>query len=236
MKSNKTRAALFLLILIGLITVVRAAGLTDYFDQQRLQDAIGRWGIWGPLVYILIFSVAPALFLPGFPIAMAGGLAFGPIWGTVYASVGSSLGAGVAFLIARYFMRDIVVERLGERWKKIDEGVTRRGWAYVAITRLIPLFPFNFLNYAFGLTKIGFGTFFFATTLFKLPGVAAYVVFSSSFLDLIQGKISFVFLIGLVLFLLVSLTPFLYRKWRGAKASLPTGMGMMATTFLLAQI
>lgn len=220
MKSNKTRAALFLLILIGVIAAVRAGGLTEYLDQQRLQEAIRRWGMWGPLIYILIFAVAPALFLPGLPITVAGGLAFGPVWGTAYASVGSTLGAGLAFLISRYFARGAISEMLGERWKKIDEGVAQRGWVYVAVTRLIPIFPFNLLNYAFGLTQIGFIRYLFTSWLFMLPGTAAYVIFSSSLLDLLKGKISPTLLLGFLLIALVSLIPLFYRRWRGAGGTL----------------
>ncbi|MCG3117740.1 MAG: DUF3047 domain-containing protein [Candidatus Manganitrophus sp. SA1] len=216
MKSNKARAAFFLLILIGVIVAIRAGGLTEYLDQQRLHEVIGRWGIWGPLIYILIFAVAPALFLPGLPITVAGGLAFGPVWGTIYASIGSTLGAGLAFLVSRYFARGAVSEMLGERWKKIDEGVARKGWVYVAITRLIPIFPFNLLNYAFGLTRIGFIPYLFTSWLFMLPGTAAYVIFSSSLLDLLKGQISPALLLGLLLIALVSLAPLFYRRWKGA--------------------
>jgi uncharacterized membrane protein YdjX (TVP38/TMEM64 family) len=220
-KSNKARAALFLLILIGLIAAIRAGGLTEYLDQQRLQEAIRRWGIWGPLLYILIFAVAPSLFLPGLPITVAGGLAFGPLWGTVYASIGSTLGAGLAFLISRYFARGAVSEMLGERWRKIDEGVARKGWVYVAITRLIPIFPFNLLNYAFGLTRIGFVPYLFTSWLFMLPGTAAYVIFSSSLLDLLKGQVSPVLLLGLLLITLVSLIPVIYRRMRGQSSATP---------------
>lgn len=233
MKSNKARAALFLLILIGFIVVVRAGGLTEYLDQQRLQEAISRWGIWGPLFYILIFAIAPALFLPGLPITVAGGLAFGPAWGTVYASVGSTLGAGLAFLIARYFARGAVSEMLGEQWKKIDEGVARKGWVYVAVTRLIPIFPFNLLNYAFGLTQIGFVPYLFTSWLFMLPGTAAYVIFSISLLDLLKGQIPPTLLLGLLLIALVSLAPLFYRRWRGAGGPLSVWIALFLGLLLL---
>lgn len=222
MKSNKARAALFLLILVVLIAVIRAGGLTEYLDQQRLQEAISRWGIWGPLFYILIFAIAPALFLPGLPITVVGGLAFGPVWGTIYASIGSTLGAGLAFLISRYLARGAISEMLGERWRKIDEGVARKGWIYVAVTRLIPIFPFNLLNYAFGLTQIGFVPYLLTSWLFMLPGTAAYVVFSSSFIDLLKGQVSPTLLLGFLLIALVSLVPLFYRKWKGTGGALPT--------------
>lgn len=219
--TSKKRFFFFLLLLIALVAAIRLPGLHDALDQDRLRSGIDRWGASGPLLYIAIFAIAPVLFLPGLPITVAGGLAFGPLWGTVYASIGSTLGAGLAFLVARYFAREAVSELLGERWKRIDEGVAERGWVFVAITRLIPLFPFNLLNYAFGLTRIPFASYLIASWLFMLPGTAAYVIFSSSLLDLIKGDLSPTFLIGLVLLAAVFLVPFFYRRRKGSKDSIP---------------
>ncbi len=211
--------------------VIRFSDLNSYLDQNRLQIWVESFGAFGPLVYILIFAIAPALFLPGLPITLAGGLAFGPIWGTVYASVGSTIGAGLAFLISRYFAREGVEKFIGEQWKKIDEGVTQRGWIYVAITRLIPSFPFNFLNYAFGLTKIPFGTYIITSWVCMFPATAAYVIFASSLLTLLQEKILNIFLIGLVLLLLVYLIPLAYRKWRGVIVAILIGCIGLTTPF-----
>ncbi|MDC4223942.1 MAG: DUF3047 domain-containing protein [Candidatus Manganitrophus sp.] len=230
--TSKKRFVFFLLLLIALVVIIRLLGLQAYLDQERLRSGIGQWGAWGPLLYILIFAIAPVLFLPGLPITIAGGLAFGPLWGTIYASIGSTLGAGLAFLVARYFAREAVAEMLGERWKRIEEGVAERGWVFVAITRLIPLFPFNLLNYAFGLTPIPFTTYLLTSWLFMLPGTAAYVVFSSSLLDLIKGDFSPAFLLGLGLLLALSLVPFLYRRWKGSKDSLPKAI-VWGTVLLL---
>ncbi|MFY9269793.1 MAG: DUF3047 domain-containing protein [Candidatus Manganitrophaceae bacterium] len=217
----KRRFGLFFLFLVLLIAGIRWFGLQASLDPQRLRSGIEPWGIWGPFAYITVFAIAPVLFLPGLPITIAGGLAFGPFWGTVYASVGSTLGAAFAFLVSRYFGRQAALEMMGERWRAIDRGVSERGWLFVAITRLAPLFPFNLLNYAFGLTGISFPVYLLTSWFFMLPGTAAYVIFSSSLFDLLKGEVSPIFLIGLILFLTVSLIPFLYRRWRGAKDSLP---------------
>ena len=230
--ASKRRFFFFLLLLIMLIVVIRDFGWQDALDQDRLRSGIDRWGAWGPLLYILIFAVAPVLFLPGLPITVAGGLAFGPLWGTIYASIGSTLGAGSAFLVARYFAREAVSEMLGARWKRIEAGVAERGWVFIAITRLVPLFPFNVLNYAFGLTRIPFATFLFASWLFMLPGTAAYVIFSSSLLGLIRGERPPSFVIGLLLLITVALIPFLYRRWKGSKGALPKRI-LWATLLLL---
>jgi|GEM_PF-290066 len=230
--ASKRRFFFFLLLLIVLAFVIRWLGLQALLDQDRLRSGIDRWGAWGPLLFIGIFAIAPVFFLPGLPLTIAGGLAFGPLWGTIYASIGSTLGAGLAFLVARYFAREAVSEMLGERWRRIDEGVAKRGWVFVAITRLVPLFPFVLLNYAFGLTRISFTTYLFTSWLCMLPGTAAYVLFSSSLLGLIKGEVSPTFLIGLLLLVAVSILPLLYRRWKGSKGSLPKVIAWTALLLL----
>ncbi|MFI5303916.1 MAG: TVP38/TMEM64 family protein [Nitrospiria bacterium] len=216
---NLIKLLLFILLLAVVGTLSRLSGLGQYIEQERLQQWVKDFGLTGPLVYILIFSAAPALFLPGLPITIAGGVAFGPVWGTVYASIGSTLGAGAAFLISRYFARSQIKELLGPRLQAIDEGVEKRGWIYVAITRLIPLFPYNLLNYAFGLTRIRFYEYLFTSWICMLPATAAYVVFSSSILSVLKGRLSRELFIGALLFLLVSAGPFLFKKFQKKKES-----------------
>jgi len=204
-----------ILILIAVIVGVRASGLMAYLEQEKLMSLISGYGVIAPLVYIAFYSIAPSLFLPGLPITIVGGVLFGPLWGVFYSITGATLGASIAFLIGRYIGRSWVEKKLtNPRWKKLDVEVEKNGWKVVAFTRLIPIFPFNLLNYAFGLTKIKFWHYVIPTFIFMLPGCIAYVVFSSSFLDLIKGKISKEFLIGLVFVVFVSLIPVFYKKFK----------------------
>jgi len=144
-----------------------------------------------------------------------GGMLFGPFWGVVYTITGATAGACLAFLIARYAARDWVEGKLtSPRWKKLDEGVERNGWKVVAFTRLIPLFPFNLLNYAFGLTKIGFVPYAVTSFICMLPACIAFIVFSSSLLDLLRGRVSLNLIIGAGLIALVSLIPIVYNRKR----------------------
>jgi uncharacterized membrane protein YdjX (TVP38/TMEM64 family) len=159
--------------------------------------------------------VAPVFFLPGLPITIVGGILFGPVWGVVYTIASATAGACVAFLVSRYLAREWVERQLkSPRWRRLDEGVDRHGWKVVAFTRLIPIFPFNLLNYAFGLTKIGFRSYAVTTFFCMLPACIAFIVFSSSLIDLIRGRISLTFVIGLVLVILVSVFPFFYRRYK----------------------
>ncbi len=219
MSRRTLKIIIFALFIIGVIFAARYFG--EYLDAEGLKRWIGGLGPWGPLAYMLLYSVAPSLMLPGLPITVAGGILFGPFWGVVYVAVGATAGASLAFLIARFMGRSWVegaIKRVGGpggrggRLVEIDEEVKKKGWKIVAFTRLIPLFPYNFLNYAFGLTNIKFSHYVLATFVFMFPGIIAYVVFSSSILDLFKGRISKGFVIGLVLVVIVSIIPVLYKR------------------------
>ena len=233
---NKHSTIKFITLIAFVVVVflsVRFLGLGEYLDQERLSEWIDSFGIWGPVVYIVFYTFAPSLMLPGLPITVIGGVLFGPVWGIVYASTGGTLGAGVAFLVSRYMGREWVegfLKGRSSRWQELDEEVERQGWKIVAFTRLIPLFPFNMLNYAFGLTKIKFSHYLAASYVFMMPGAAAYVVFSSSLLDLLKGKVSPEFIVGVLLVIAVSLIPILYkrRKDRNTRGRGGNGLGRAA--------
>lgn len=213
--SGMLRPLLFLGAMIVAIVLVRASGVGQYLEPERLRALFAGFGIVAPLVYIAIYTVAPALMLPGLPISMAGATVFGPVWGVVYTIIGATMGACVAFLIARYAARDWVERQLvGSRWNKLDSETAQNGWKAVAFTRLIPLFPFNLLNFAFGLTKISFPQYAVATFIFMLPGTIAFITFSSSLLGLLKGKVSREFFIGIILIVTVSLIPKLVTWYR----------------------
>jgi uncharacterized membrane protein YdjX (TVP38/TMEM64 family) len=211
MSRRTLKIIIFAAFIVGVVFAARYFG--EYLDQEGLKRWIGGLGPWGPVAYMLLYSVAPSLMLPGLPITVVGGILFGPFWGVVYVAIGATVGASLAFLIARFMGRSWVEGALkGGRLVEIDEEVKKKGWKIVAFTRLIPLFPYNFLNYAFGLTNIKFSHYVLATFVFMFPGIIAYVVFSSSILDLLKGRISKGFVIGLVLIVIVSIIPVLYKR------------------------
>ncbi len=217
-KSVIVKRIFLVCLIIAAITAVRISGATGYLEQEKLQQLIAGFGIMAPIVYMLIYSVAPALLLPGLPITIAGGILFGPFWGVVYTITSATIGACVAFLVARYVARDWVEKKLQEpRWQRLDRAVEDNGWKVVAFTRLIPLFPFNLLNYAFGLTKIRFLHYAPATFVFMLPACIAFIVFSSSLPDLVGGRVSVNFILGLALIAVVALIPAAYRRYKTKK-------------------
>lgn len=217
-KKRSWKPLIFLILLVAATAFVHLSGGSHYLQQDRLRELIAGYGALAPAIYILIYALAPVLLLPGLPITIAGGILFGPFWGVVYTITGATIGASLAFLVARYVARDWVAARLtGPKWEKLDSEVARHGWKVVAFTRLIPAFPFNLLNYAFGLTKIPFAHYLVATFVCMLPACIAFIVFSSSLLGLIQGNVSPTALLGIALIVLVSLIPVIYRRYKSRK-------------------
>ncbi|MGB8145427.1 MAG: VTT domain-containing protein, partial [Chromatiaceae bacterium] len=163
-----------------LLALALAAGIAlaliyrEHLDAAALTDWVAAAGAAGPLVFLAVYALATVLFLPGSLLTLAGGALFGPVWGTVYNLTGATLGAALAFLIARYLAADWVQARAGGIGKRLVQGVEAEGWRFVAFTRLVPLFPFNLLNYALGLTRIPFLHYLIATYVCMVPGALAY--------------------------------------------------------------
>ncbi len=204
-----------LFLSLGVLAIIlRFTGIAS-LDPAGLRDIVQHYPILAPFIYLLLYAIAPSLFVPGIPLAILAGMLFGPFWGTILALSGATIGATMAFLLGRYIGRDWVARRLsGPNWKKLEEGVAEKGWKMVALTRLIPVFPFNLLNYGFGLTGIPFWHFVLPTFVFMLPGCLAFVVFSSSFLDIPSGNVTKEFYIGSGLLVTLLLLPLLYRRIR----------------------
>lgn len=171
---NGEGGARFALFAALLVAVVIAAANRDGLDPTRLQQMVSAAGAWGPIVFILLFAAGTVLFAPGAAFALAGGALFGPVLGTIYNLAGATLGAVAAFVLARTVASDWTLRRAGPRLERLAAGVEAEGWRFVAFVRLVPLFPFNLVNYAFGLTRIPLLDYALATLVCMIPGGLAY--------------------------------------------------------------
>jgi len=216
---NKTLLR-WLLGLTLLAAVAAAVTFRDRFDAAALENWVNSAGTAGPLLFMAIYALVTVLFLPGSVITLVGGALFGPVWGTLWNLTGATIGASLAFLIARYLGADWVARRAGPRIKQLDEGVTAEGWRFVAFVRLVPLFPFNLLNYALGLTRIPFLAYVLATWVFMLPGAIAYTWLGYAGRDALAGGEGMIRNISIALALLaaVAFLPRLVRRMRAAQA------------------
>ena len=225
---QKKKSYVKLVLIITILAV--GAFLMQYFglfqqisieNMVNLKGWIEGFGLLGPLVYVVLYIAACLFFLPGLPIAVLAGLAFGPLMGAVWASIGSTLGASAAFLVARYAARGMVegwVEN-NPLFKKIDEGVEKQGWRMLMITRLVPLFPFNLQNFAYGLTKINFTTYVLVSWICMLPGAIAFTFMGGA---IVAGEgdltTTFIYLgVGALFFVFISLLPGWLQKKKGVQ-------------------
>lgn len=162
-------------------------------DRSGPEGVVGwlrRWvtgfGMAGPVVYGLAYVLGVVLFLPGAPLTIGAGVAFGLGVGTVLVSLASTTGAALAFLIARYLLRGRVERWVSghERLAAVDRAVEHQGWRVVALTRLSPAFPFNLQNYAYGLTGVPFFQYLLASWVAMLPGTLLYVSIGAAGVEL----------------------------------------------------
>ena len=176
--------------LVAAIAVLIAATILlpvkDYLVS--LLDWTGGLGIWAPIVVAAFYVIACVLFLPGSILTLGAGLLFGVLVGTVTVSVGSTLGACAAFIVGRTLGRDWVRAKVASRprFAAIDAAVADQGFKIVLLTRLSPIFPFNMLNYAYGLTKVKFWKYALASWIGMIPGTVMYVYLGSGLRSLTE--------------------------------------------------
>lgn len=206
---------------IGLLVFLVASIAVAWLNRDQLTaEAVAAWversGMWGPALFIGIYMIAPALFLPGSLLTLAGGALFGPLTGALFSLTGATVGATVAFLIARYLAAEWVERRVSGRLQAMKEGVEREGWRFVAFVRLVPLFPFNMLNYALGLTRLSVQTFAVTSFITMAPGALAYAYLGDAGREVVSGGPDLVRkgLLALALLAAVALLPSLIRRWR----------------------
>lgn len=145
-------------------------------------------GLWGPVCVVGLYVVACLLLIPGSLLTLGAGFLFGVVWGTITVSVGSTLGAMAAFLVGRTLARGWIEQRVAghPKFRAIDGAVGQQGFKIVLLARLSPLFPFNLLNFAFGLTGVSLLQYVVASWIGMLPGTLMYVYLGSAAKSLAQ--------------------------------------------------
>jgi uncharacterized membrane protein YdjX (TVP38/TMEM64 family) len=168
---GRRRIVTLTLLLAG---IAAAVIWRDRLSVDALIAWVGQLGWLAPLAFIACYAISSVFFMPGLLFTLAGGALFGPLYGTFYNLTGATLGATLAFLTARYIAHEWVAQRAGNRLRQLVTGVENEGWRFVAFTRLVPLFPFNLLNYALGLTNIRLSHYIITSFIFMAPSGAAY--------------------------------------------------------------
>ncbi|WP_429209734.1 FAD-dependent oxidoreductase [Aeromonas veronii] len=223
---NRTRL-LLALVMGGLIGTFFALDLGRYLTLDALQAqqaAVAQWVdshfVSASLLFVLIYVLSTALSLPGASLLTLGGSAvFGVAWGLLLVSFASTIGATLAFLSARFLLRDWVTARFGDKLATFQSGMAKEGAFYLLSLRLIPIFPFFLVNLLMGLTPIRVSTYYWVSQLGMLPGTFVYVLAGSELGQLTStgnilspGLMVALTLLGLMPWLVKKLTTYLARR------------------------
>lgn len=185
MNIKKIRNVLTIAIITFLLTTTPALAQETggVAPQEWLRDALA-WiqelGAIGAIAFILLYIVATVAFLPGSILTLGAGVVFGIVRGSIYVFIGATIGATLAFLVGRYLARGWVYRQIevNDKFRAIDKAVGREGSKIVLLTRLSPVFPFNLLNYAFGVTGVSLKDYVIGSCGI-LPGTIMYVYLGS---------------------------------------------------------
>jgi uncharacterized membrane protein YdjX (TVP38/TMEM64 family) len=217
---------------IGVVVLLLlAVGAFFYFDLARflslaaLKDNRDKLLVFTqanyPLaagLFVLAYIAVTGLSLPGAVIlTLAGGFLFGGVLGTLLVNIGATTGATLAFLVARYLLRDAVEHKFGRWLAPFQEGFSKNAFSYLMTLRLIPLFPFFVVNLVSALTRVKLGTYMAATALGIIPGsfVYAYAGRQLGTINSLKEIASPSVILAFVLLGLLALVPVVYRKYSG---------------------
>lgn len=185
--SRRAAAGAFLVLVLAAATVGYSLPIRD--SLAAYLQGVRELGPWGPIAVGLLYIPACVLLLPGSVLTIGAGFLFGVVGGTIAVSLGSVAGATVAFLIGRTLARPWVEQQIAAypRFQAIENAVARDGLRIVLLVRLSPLFPFNFLNYAFGLTKVRLRDYVLGSWIGMFPGTLMYVYIGSGLKNLAEA-------------------------------------------------
>ncbi|WP_246092729.1 TVP38/TMEM64 family protein [Terrilactibacillus laevilacticus] len=205
-------------LLIGMIVLVCLGMIGVYYGHGINQDTLNRLSklvqnlrLWGELGYVLVYTIRPFILFPATPLTLFGGYTFGAVHGTILDIIGAGTGACLAFLVSRYLGRDTVASWLqNKKISKLDHVLNRNGFLAVLYLRLIPILPFDSVNYGMGLTSIRTRDYVLATYLGIIPG-AFTLNFLGSSLHGVNSRLWMA--IGLYAFMAV--IPVIIKKMNG---------------------
>ncbi len=183
------RSGIVILLVVCIIFTGVGFYLIGGIEPENLKIWLEQMGLWAPVFYILIYTVATILVLPSTPLNLCGGALFGIWFGTLWTTVAAIIAGVVAFYFARTIGRDLISSKLAGRWQAIDAEMRQGGLFYMFAIRLLPIIPYGLVNFAAGLTSIKFRDYFLGSVVGTLPGVFPFVMIGSGLTAMTQGDI-----------------------------------------------
>jgi uncharacterized membrane protein YdjX (TVP38/TMEM64 family) len=181
-------------------------------DPKVLKGEVVSWGVWGPIIYMLMYAIGPSFLVPGAVMTVAAGLAFGVWWGSVWSLIGADTGAMVAFGAGRFLGRSFVERTMGVRLRRILNRLERNGFYVTLYLRLVPVIPYNAFNLLAGASPIRFRDYFWASIIGMIPGTVLFALLGDSLWE--PGSVRFFIALGLIGCCFVAGE--IYRRWKAA--------------------
>lgn len=166
---------------------------------ENIKTFVDSYGVFSPIIYIILFTLVPLTLFPDSILAIAGGMCFGMVSGFIFTMIGAILGGSLSFFLAKTLGHKIFNKFIKPDLSKLENAIKNRGFMLVFLLRLIPLFPFDIISYASGFSGVKFKDFAFATILGIIPGVFVFVNIGDKATDLDSSSfyMSIALLVGL---------------------------------------
>lgn len=210
-RAKETAKIIALIIIVGgIIWLIQHFGIYQQLTPPKIRAFVLSFGLWAPIVYILIYFLRTFVLFSASVLSITGGLAFGPFWGTVYTVIGATISSCAAFLIVRWFGRgfmESICKSCGKAIDGLDEKIGKNGFWIIIFLRVVPIFPYEGINFATGLSKIPLWQYALGTFLGIIPGSFAYNYLGGSLLNIHDPKI----ILAIIMVLLVIFLPSIYK-------------------------
>jgi len=201
--------ALLLLFALFIFTPLKVV-----FDVRLFKNFIQQYEGYVEFLFVIIYTILTVIGIPGTVLTIVGGSLFGLWHGTLISIISATLGAWASFVVARYLLQDYAQQKFSKSklLNKFQTAVLDQPFGFVLTTRLIPISPFNLVNYLFGLTTVNWFDYTFATFIGVIPGSFAYTWIGVSGEEAMNGGDRLSFFLALSFLALLSIVPLIYRK------------------------
>ncbi|MCB2288172.1 TVP38/TMEM64 family protein [Clostridium sp. CS001] len=199
--ANAIKIISILLIITIIICVFCNMKTLRHCTPESVKTFVDSYGVFSPVIYIILFTFVPLTLFPDSILAIAGGMCFGMVGGFIYTMIGAILGGSLSFFLAKTLGHKVFNKFIKTDVSKLENAIKNRGFMLVFLLRLIPLFPFDIISYAAGFSGVKFKDFEFATILGIIPGIFVFINIGDKATDL--GSSSFYLSIALLVGLFV---------------------------------
>ena len=207
LKEKKKEIVLISIVLVCMFILYKL-NIFKFSNPEKFKDYIQSFGVWAPIVYIVLFTIVPLTLFPDSILAISGGLAFGLGWGSIYTMIGALMGATLAFFITRTIGNSAINNLMDKKFKGAKKYTDKMGIEVILLLRLIPLFPFDIVSYLAGLSNIKFKKYIIGTIIGTIPGILIFNNIGEQIMDCT----SFGFVGSILLLVMLFLISFIFKK------------------------